>query len=164
MIPGAEQAVKPPPSEEPVTLVTAAAGDAGSSAAAAGAANGQRMAMPLPTFLLFGIFTILLFYTLYFTGEVVLPIIFAMILYLVLQPAMRAFMRVHIPQALASILVICILFGAVGGLGFMLASPAASWVAKGPSSLAQLDSRWLSCRVPPSRWKRSPRAPAPMTG
>ncbi len=152
MIPGAEQAVKPPPSEEPVTLVTAAAGDAGSSAAAPGAANGQRMAMPLPrnlqTFLQFGIFTILLFYTLYFTGEVVLPIIFAMILYLVLQPAMRAFMRAHIPQALASILVICILFGAVGGLGFMLASPAASWVAKGPSSLAQLESRLFFIKQP----------------
>src|SRR5580704_1136524 len=126
MTPGAEQAAKLPHGEESVTLVTAPAGDAGSSAAAA---SGRRMAMPLPrnlqTFLLFGIFTILLFYTLYFTGEVLLPIIFAMILYLVLQPIMRAFMRVHLPQVLAAILVICILFGAVGGLGFVLASPAA---------------------------------------
>lgn len=152
MTAGAEQGAKPPRGEEPVMLATATANDAGSSAVAPGAANGRRMAMPLPrnlqTFLLFGIFTILLFYTLYFTAEFVLPIIFAMILYLVLQPAMRAFMGIHLPKAIAAILVICVLFGALGALGFMLSSPAASWIAKAPSSLGRLESSLFFIKQP----------------
>jgi hypothetical protein len=112
------------------------------SAAATGSAGDRREPLPLPrnfqSFLLFGIFTMLLFYTLYFTGEIVLPVIFAFILYLVLQPPMRVFMRMHLPRAIAAIFVIAILFGALGALGFMLSAPAASWVAKAPSSLSQL--------------------------
>ena len=49
--------------------------------------------MPLPrnlqTLLLTGIFGILLLFALYFTGEVVLPIIFAFILYQVSAPHAR---------------------------------------------------------------------------
>ena len=122
------------------------------SAGAADRAGERRGPLPLPrnfqTFLLLGIFTMLLFYTLYFTGEVVLPVIFAFILYLVLQPAMRVFLRLHLPKAIAAIFVIVILFGALGALGFMLSSPAASWVAKAPSSLSQLESRLFFIKQP----------------
>jgi predicted PurR-regulated permease PerM len=162
--PGANAMAKPAletsaPKDE-TDLAASADNDAGSlalpamgSEEAANAAGAERREpMPLPrnlqTFLLFGIFTILLFYTLYFTGEFVLPIIFAMILYLVLQPAMRAFMRLHIPKAVSAVLVICILFGALGALGFMLSAPAANWIAKGPSSLAQLESQLFFIKGP----------------
>ena len=124
-----------------------------SAAATGGAGAGDRREpLPLPlnfhSFLLFGIFTMLLFYTLYFTGEIVLPVIFAFILYLVLQPPMRVFMRMHLPRAIAAIFVIAILFGALGALGFMLSAPAASWVAKAPSSLSQLESRLFFIKQP----------------
>ncbi len=122
------------------------------SAGAAGKAGDRREPLPLPrnfqTLLLFGIFTMLLFYTLYFTGEIVLPVIFAFILYLVLQPAMRVFLGMHLPRAIAAIFVIAILFGALGALGFMLSAPAASWVAKAPSSLSQLESRLFFIKQP----------------
>jgi hypothetical protein len=52
-------------------------------------AQERQAEMPLPqnlqSLLLMGIFVLLLFFALYFTGAVVLPIIFAIILYLVLQ-------------------------------------------------------------------------------
>ena len=162
-VPGASAVAGPAlatPTPKDRTDPSAAAADGSSAAVLAAAGSNEtgtpsaerREAMPLPrnlqTFLLFGIFTILLFYTLYFTGEFVLPILFAMILYLVLQPAMRAFMRFHIPKAISAIFVICILFGAMGALGFMLSGPAANWVAKGPSSLAQLESRLFFIKRP----------------
>src|SRR2546427_284279 len=57
------------------------------------AASEGREIMPLPrnrqTLLLAGIFLILLLFTLNYAGAILLPIIFAFILYLVLQPAMR---------------------------------------------------------------------------
>jgi predicted PurR-regulated permease PerM len=162
-VPGASAVAGPslatPTPKDKTVLAASAADDTGGAVLAAAGSNEtgtlaveRREPLQLPrnlqTFLLFGIFTILLFYTLYFTGELVLPIIFAMILYLVVQPAMRAFMGLHLPKAISAILVIFILFGALGALGFMLSAPAASWIAKAPSSMAQLESRLFFIKQP----------------
>jgi predicted PurR-regulated permease PerM len=101
--------------------------------------------MPLPedpkTLLLLGIFMLLLFYALYLAGPIVLPIIFATILYLVLQPAMRLGARARIPRAVAALLMILLVIAAVGALGFTLSSPAADWLAKVPESLDRLEAQ-----------------------
>jgi predicted PurR-regulated permease PerM len=101
--------------------------------------------MPLPqdlrSLLLVGIFTLLLFFALYFTGEVVLPILFAIILYLVLQPAMRGAARLHIPKAVAALFIIGVFFGGLGALGSSLSGPAADWAAKAPESLRRIEER-----------------------
>ena len=70
----------------------------------------ERLAeMPLPqnlqSLVLMGMFALLILFALYFTAEVVLPIIFAIILYLVLQPAMRGAARLRIPKAVAALLI-----------------------------------------------------------
>jgi predicted PurR-regulated permease PerM len=112
----------------------------------------ERQEMPLPqdlqTLLLMGTFGLLLFFALYFTGEVVLPIIFAIILYLVLQPAMRGIARLRIPKIIAALLVIAVLFGSVGALGFTLSGPAAEWVAKAPHSLRRIEDRLFVFKQP----------------
>jgi predicted PurR-regulated permease PerM len=112
----------------------------------------RREAMPLPrnlqSLLLSGIFLILFFYTLYFTGEIVLPIIFAIILYLVLQPTMRAFGKLRMPKTISAAFVIFVLFGALVGLGFTLSGPAASWISKAPDSLSRLESRLFILKQP----------------
>jgi predicted PurR-regulated permease PerM len=101
--------------------------------------------MPLPqdlrSLLLVGIFTLLLFFALYFTGEVVLPILFAIILYLVLQPAMRGAARLHIPKAVAALFIIGVFFGGLGALGSSVSGPAADWAAKAPESLRRIEER-----------------------
>ena len=139
-----------PPRDDDTNLSTAAAGDGQSAADAAPPERRLSVRAPrnLQTFLLIGIFLFLLLYTLYFAGEILLPIIFAAILYLVLQPVMRAFMRVHIPKVPAAILVIFVLFGALGALGFMVSAPAANWVSKVPSSLSQLESELFFIKQP----------------
>lgn len=115
-------------------------------------AQERQAAMPLPqdlqSLLLMGIFTLLLLITLYFTGEVVLPIIFAIILYLVLQPAMRVAAKVHIPKAIAALLIILVFFGGVGSLGFSLSEPAAHWVSQAPESLRHIERRLFVLKQP----------------
>jgi predicted PurR-regulated permease PerM len=113
----------------------------------------ERLAeMPLPrnlqSLLLAGIFAILLLFALYFIGEVVLPIIFAFILYLVLQPLMRGGARLRIPKPLAALIVILIIFGGVGALGFTLSGPAADWISKAPGSLTRIEDRLFLLKQP----------------
>jgi predicted PurR-regulated permease PerM len=113
----------------------------------------ERLAeMPLPqnlqSLLLMGMFALLILFALYFTAEVVLPIIFAIILYLVLQPAMRGATKLRIPKAVAALLIIFVFFGGVGVLGFTLSGPAADWVSKAPDSLRRVEQRLFVFKQP----------------
>jgi predicted PurR-regulated permease PerM len=53
--------------------------------------------------LLPAIFVLAMFYTLYFASEILLPIAFAFVLYLLQQPNMRIFARLGIPKTIAAI-------------------------------------------------------------
>lgn len=105
----------------------------------------KRQAMPLPkdlqAFLLMGIFSLLVFYTLYFTSEIMLPIFFAFVLNLLLQPGMRWCGTLHIPKVVAALLVISVFFGSLSALGFALSGPAAEWIARTPKTLLLLEQR-----------------------
>jgi predicted PurR-regulated permease PerM len=115
-------------------------------------AQERQAEMPLPqnlqSLLLMGIFVLLMFFALYFTGEVVLPIIFAIILYLVLQPAMRGAAKLRVPKNVAALLIIVVFFGGMGALGFTLSGPAADWVSKAPDSLRRIEDRLLVFKQP----------------
>ncbi len=93
-------------------------------------------------------FVLLILFALYLTAEVVLPIIFAIILYLVLQPAMRGAAKLRIPKAVAALLIIFVFFGGVGVLGFTLSGPAADWVSKAPESLRRIEQRLFVFKQP----------------
>jgi predicted PurR-regulated permease PerM len=112
----------------------------------------KREEMPLPqdlqTLLLVGIFGLLMLYTLYFTSEIALPIVFAFVLYLLLQRSMRVFARLHIPKTIAALLIIFVFFGGIAALGFSLSGPAAEWVTKAPDSLPRLEQRLSMFRKP----------------
>src|SRR5258708_3836219 len=101
-----------------------------------------------PSSLLAGIFTLLLFCALYFTSELVVPIIFAFILHLLLHPAMRALTKLHIPKSISALLMIFVLFGALGALGSTLSGPTAAWLAKAPETLPLLEKRLSVFREP----------------
>jgi predicted PurR-regulated permease PerM len=144
----------PHPTLAPSSFPAAAeqGGDAASSTAVSGEQTGpsqeaqERQAeMPLPQDLLplmvTGIFVLLLLFALYFTAEVVLPIIFAIILYLVLQPAMRGAAKLRVPKTVAALFIILVFFGGVGALGLTLSEPAAEWVSKAPDSVRRIEAR-----------------------
>ncbi|HEX3498922.1 MAG TPA: AI-2E family transporter, partial [Stellaceae bacterium] len=99
-------------------------------------------------FLLLGIFTLLLLDALYFAAHMLLPVMFAFLLQLLLQPVMRALGKLHIPKTAAALLVLLALLGALGMLGSSLAGPASGWIAKAPESLPRLEQRLSAFRAP----------------
>ncbi len=90
---------------------------------------------------LIGIFGLMLFAALYLTGEIVVPILLAFVLNMVLQPFMQFLVGWHFPRFIAALLIVLLLLGAFVGLAFMLAAPAAEWMAKAPESVSRLEKR-----------------------
>ena len=108
--------------------------------------------MPLPSdpkvIFLGGLFVLALLTTAYVASEIVLPLIFAIILMLLLQPAMRILERLHLPRMLAALLLILALFGAIVGLGTAISGPAGTWAAKLPEGIPRLQERLSFMREP----------------
>src|ERR1044071_3515955 len=88
-----------------------------------------------------GQFILMLLAACYFTGEIILPVILALVLNLVLQPVMRMLERLGVPQTLAALAIIAVLFGSAVGLGAALSGPAASWAQQMPERLPRVQER-----------------------
>jgi predicted PurR-regulated permease PerM len=87
--------------------------------------------------------------TLYFAAGIILPFVLALVLTMVLGPAMRLMnRRLHIPRMIAALLLIITLFGVVGALGYALSVPASAWIAKAPQSLPTLMEKLSFLRGP----------------
>jgi predicted PurR-regulated permease PerM len=108
--------------------------------------------MPLPSdpnvIFLGGLFVLALLATAYVASEIVLPLVFAIILKLLLQPAFRVLERLHLPRILAALLLILALFGTIVGLGTAISGPAATWAAKLPEGIPRLQERLSFMREP----------------
>ena len=88
-------------------------------------------------------------YTLYFGKEILLPIALALVLKLLLQPAMRLLHeRLRLPGALAALLLIIAVFSAVAAVGFTISVPASGWIQKAPESLPLLKDKLAILRQP----------------
>ena len=95
-----------------------------------------------------GLFVLALLATAFVAREIVLPLVFAIVLKLLLQPALRVLERLHIPRLLAALLLILGLFGTVAGLGTAISGPARTWAAKLPEDIPRLEERLSFMRVP----------------
>jgi predicted PurR-regulated permease PerM len=108
--------------------------------------------MPLPSdpkvIFLGGLFVLALLATAYVASEIVLPLVFAIILKLLLQPAMRILTRLHLPRVLAALLLILAVFGTIVGLGTAISGPAGTWAAKLPEGIPRLQERLSFMRGP----------------
>jgi len=85
--------------------------------------------MPIPSdpkvIFLGGLFALALLAAVYVAAEIVLPLVLAVVLKLLLQPAMRLLQQWHLPRMLAALLLILAVFGTIVGLGAAIASPPA---------------------------------------
>ena len=94
--------------------------------------------LPLPSdpkvIFLGGLFVLAMLAAAYVASEIVLPLVFAIVLKLLLQPALRVLERLHVPRILAALLLILALFGAIVGLGTAISGPARTWAAKLPEA------------------------------
>jgi predicted PurR-regulated permease PerM len=95
-----------------------------------------------------GLFVLAMLATVFVAREVVLPLVFAIVLKLLLQPALRVLERMHIPRLVAALLLILALFGTIVGLGTAISGPARTWAAKLPEGIPRLEERLSFTRVP----------------
>jgi predicted PurR-regulated permease PerM len=108
--------------------------------------------LPLPSdpkvIFLGGLFVLALLATAYVASDIVLPLVFAIILKLLLQPAMRMLGRLGVRRILAALLLILALFGMIVGLGTAVSGPAGTWAAKLPEGIPRLQERLSFMREP----------------
>jgi predicted PurR-regulated permease PerM len=93
-----------------------------------------------------GLFVLAVFYTIYFTRAVLLPVVLAMLLSYLFRPIVRAFLRVRIPAPLTAAFVLLALISLIAYGISALATPAASWVQKAPAGLQQLQHKLVPVR------------------
>ncbi len=88
-------------------------------------------------------------YTLYFAADIILPFVLALVLSLLLSPATRFLCeKLRFPRMLAAIIMIVVLFSAIGGIGYAISVPARGWIAKAPQSLPELQKKLSFLRRP----------------
>ena len=108
--------------------------------------------MPLPSdpkvIFLGGLFGLALLAAVYVAAEIVLPLVLAVVISLLLQPAMRFLERWHVPRMLAALLLILAVFGTIVGLGAAIAGPASTWAAKLPEGIPRLQERLSFLQAP----------------
>ena len=110
----------------------------------------EEMSLPSDPKVIFlgGLFVLALLATAYVASEIVLPLVFAIILKLLLQPALRILERLRVPRILAAMLLILALFGTIVGLGTAISGPAGTWAAKLPDGIPRLQERLSFMREP----------------
>jgi predicted PurR-regulated permease PerM len=100
--------------------------------------------MPLPsdprTFFLGGLFALGALAALYVASSIILPVVLALVLNLLLQPAVRLLGPVHVPRAVGALLTVFLVIGALVGLVAALSVPAASWAERLPEGIPRLEA------------------------
>lgn len=94
-----------------------------------------------PGFAIKGLFILALFYTFYFARSLLLPIVLAILLSLILYPAVRALKRIHIPEAASSAVIVATLAGTLGLALFQLFEPATEWISTMPKIADQVERK-----------------------
>src|SRR6202158_5151122 len=100
--------------------------------------------MPLPsdprTFFLGGLFALGVLAALYVASSIILPVVFALVLNLLLQPGVRLLGRLHLPRAVGALLIVVLVIGAIVGLVAGLSVPAATWAERRPAGIPRLEA------------------------
>ncbi len=95
-----------------------------------------------------GLFVIALFYTVYFAAPVLIPITIAVLLSILLAPAVERLEALHVPRGLAAALIVTAALGLIVSAVVQLAGPAQDWVARAPSSFGRIEERLKLIKKP----------------
>jgi predicted PurR-regulated permease PerM len=93
-----------------------------------------------------GLFILALFYTFYFARSFLLPIVLAVLLSLILYPAVRWLKRIAIPEPMGAAIVVLSLAGVLGAGLYQLFEPASDWIAKMPRITEQIERKLWNVR------------------
>ncbi len=94
-----------------------------------------------PNVILKGLFLLAIFYTFYFAREVLLPVVLALLLTLILSPAVRVLNKLRLPEPVGAAVVVVALITALGFGVYSLIDPATAWIEKMPETLKQIEDK-----------------------
>ncbi len=104
--------------------------------------TGEALARPAARSAALTIIAVLgVLYTLYFARGFLVPITFALLLNLLLSPALRALARLGLRPPIGAAILVLGLMGLIGGMGYALASPVSRWVAAAPAALTKAEAK-----------------------
>jgi predicted PurR-regulated permease PerM len=93
-------------------------------------------------------FVLLIFFTLYLTRGLAVPMVFAIVLKLALQPFVRQLESWRLPRGLAAPLVLCAVIAVIVTTISTIGAPAATWFATLPANIEQLRAQAGVITVP----------------
>jgi predicted PurR-regulated permease PerM len=96
---------------------------------------------PVRGWIVTALFVLAVFYTLYLTRELTLPIVLALLLGFLFRPIVVALNRLYVPTSVGAALIVLALVGGVAGAGYALAEPASLWLQKSPIVLQDLERK-----------------------
>lgn len=112
----------------------------------------DEVEMPLPsnlqTFFVGGLFALGVLAAIYVASSIILPIVLAFVLKLLLQPAVRALERAHLPRVIGALLPILLVIGVLVGLVAALSGPAATWAERLPQGIPRLEAHLVILKAP----------------
>ncbi len=95
-----------------------------------------------------GILVLLSVYTFYVSSPVLIPLTLAVLITMLLAPAMGLLDRFKMPRPLSAAVVLAILVGILGGGAYGLSGPAREWLQKLPQSGGKIDQMLRSIKKP----------------
>ena len=121
---------------------------AGPPGAPPGRAEGKRRVRP-GSGALVGLLTLAIFYTLYFASALFIPIALALLLNLLLAPAVRGLRKhLHLPHGVGAGLVLVLLLATVAVSFYGLSGPATRWLAELPVAMVNVEQKLETLRRP----------------
>jgi predicted PurR-regulated permease PerM len=124
----------------PATMTLASPNDAAQVPADDGGHRRSRRPRPADV-AMYGLFVLACAYTLYFAREVLMPVVVAMLLFLLFWPVVRTMTRARIPAPVGAAVLVLGLLGGVTTAVYFLADPAAQWMAQMPTFLQQIQKQ-----------------------
>jgi predicted PurR-regulated permease PerM len=97
---------------------------------------------------LVGLFIIALFHSIYFAAPVLIPITVAVLLSVLLSPAVERLEHVGLPRGIAAALIVIAALALIIFSVIQLAGPAQDWVARVPASFGRIEERLKLIKKP----------------
>jgi predicted PurR-regulated permease PerM len=130
-------AIAPPSAAQASPAPTAAA------EAAAGPAEDRSVptAVRIQSFAVTGLFILASIYAIYLAKPILMPVVAAVVLYIVLWPPVRLLAGFGVPTPLGAAIVVSGLLAIAATGVYFLADPAAAWLAQAPKVLSQVQAK-----------------------
>ncbi|MCB1519912.1 MAG: AI-2E family transporter [Hyphomicrobiaceae bacterium] len=100
------------------------------------------------TVAIIGLFVLAVFYTMYFAAPVLIPVTLAVLLNLLLSPAVDLLERIYVPRPIASLLVVVAMLGSTFTLAYVISGPAQSWLERVPATYYRVEQKLWSLKQP----------------